>query len=76
MVVVEVVDVDEVCGTGGQGHSSKIGGLRGPLTHSWDGGHKGSHPERKVQFFLTLFKRGAGGGGVIPMFKNYVVNFV
>ena len=26
--------------------------------------------------FLTLFKRGGGGGGVIPMFKNYVVNFV
>ena len=34
---------------------------------------KGSHLERKVQFFLTLFKR---GGGVKPMFKNYVVNFV
>ena len=28
---------------------------------------KGSHPPRKVQFFLTLFK---------PMFKNYVVNLV
>ena len=27
---------------------------------------------KKSAFFLTLFK----GGGVIPMFKNYVVNFV
>ena len=32
---------------------------------------KGSHRVRKVQFFLTLFKR----GGVKPMFKNYVVIF-
>ena len=32
---------------------------------------KGSHHVRKVQFFLTLFKR---GGGVKPMFKNYVGN--
>ena len=32
---------------------------------------KGSHPPRKVQFFLTLFKWGGGG---IPMFKNYVGN--
>ena len=31
---------------------------------------EGSLCARKVQFFLTLFKRG------IPMFKNYVVNFV
>ena len=38
---------------------------------------KGSRHERKVQFFLTLFKRGGGGGGGgKPMFKNYVVNFV
>ena len=33
---------------------------------------KGSHPERKVQFFLTLFKR-----PLTPplLFENYVVNF-
>ena len=37
--------------------------------------NKGSHPVKKVQFFLTLFKRG-GWGEVKPMFKNYVVNFV
>ena len=30
---------------------------------------------REKCIFLTLFKRG-GGGGVKPMFKNYVVNFV
>ena len=37
VVVVVVVDVvvGSGCGLGGQGHSSKIGGLRGPLTHSW-----------------------------------------
>ena len=54
MVVVEVVDVDEVCGTGGQGHSSKIGGLRGPLTHSWDGviseGEGGSIPSTMLYY--------------------------
>ena len=33
---------------------------------------KGSRLVRKVQFFLTLFKR----GGVKPMFKIYVVNLV
>ena len=32
--MVDVV-VGSGCGLGGQGHSSKIGGLRGPLTHSW-----------------------------------------
>ena len=34
--------------------------------------NKGSPPFKKVQFFLTLFKRGGGGGQ--PMFKNYVGN--
>ena len=36
VVVGVVVDVElvEVSGLGGQGHSSKIGGLRGPLTQS------------------------------------------
>ena len=29
---------------------------------------------KKSAVFLTLFKR--GGEGFIPMFKNYVVNFV
>ena len=32
--MVDVV-VGSGCGLGGQGQSSKIGGLRGPLTHSW-----------------------------------------
>ena len=35
---------------------------------------KGSHPERKVQFFFTFLN--GGEGGVKPMFKNYVVNLV
>ena len=33
----------------------------------------GKLPCKKSVVFLTLFKR---GGGVIPMFKTYVVNFV
>ena len=37
---------------------------------NWD---KGSHPERKVQFFFNIVQT---GGGVIPMLKKYVVNFV
>ena len=35
--------------------------------------NKGSHLERKVQFFFNIVQT---GGGVIPIFKNYVVNFV
>ena len=36
--------------------------------------NKGSHPARKVQFFLKIVQ--TGGRGVKPMFKHYVVNLV
>ena len=34
---------------------------------------KGSHPERKVQFFLTLFKRGGGGANPCSKIMSEIV---